>query len=161
VSTVVILLAVLMLGLMAGLFYAYAGSVMPGLRRAADLSAVDVMQRINAAIQNPLFLLLFMGSPVVTAIAVSQNTDRPRVAGPLLAALLLSVATLAVTFAVNLPLNNRLDRLGDPAALTDPGEHWAAFFTPWVRWNLVRTVTSTGAFLAAAWALVEHGAHIG
>jgi uncharacterized membrane protein len=160
-GTVVILLAVLMLGLMAGLFYAYSGSVMPGMRRAADRSAVDVMQRINTAIQNPLFLLLFMGSPVLTAVALFQNSEHPRVAGPLLAALLLYVATLAVTFAVNIPLNNRLDRLGDPAALADPGEQRAAFFTPWTRWNAVRTVTSTGAFLAGAWALVEHGAHIG
>ncbi|MEU4619432.1 anthrone oxygenase family protein [Actinoplanes sp. NPDC023801] len=159
--TAVLLLAVLMLGLMAGLFYAYAGSVMPGLDRAADRSAVDVMQRINIAIQNPLFLLLFMGSPVVTAIALFQNAGRADVAGPLLAALSLYAVTLVVTFAVNIPLNNRLDRLGDPAALTDPGAQRAAFFTPWVRWNAVRAVTSAGAFLAAAWALVEHGGHLG
>lgn len=158
--TAVLLLAVLTLGLMAGLFYAYAGSVMPGLRRAADRSAVDAMQRINVAIQNPLFLLLFLGSLGFTGAAVFQNRDRPDVAGPLLIALFLYAATLAVTFAANIPLNNRLDRLGD-AALADPQRQRAEFFTPWVRWNLVRTVTSLGAFGAAAWALVEHGTHIG
>ncbi|GIF38499.1 anthrone oxygenase family protein [Actinoplanes xinjiangensis] len=158
--TAVLLLAVLTLGLMAGLFYAYAGSVMPGLRRAADRSAVDAMQHINVAIQNPLFGLIFVGALVCTAIAVFQNRDRTDVAGPLLIALVLYAATLAVTFAANIPLNNRLDRLG-AAARTDPERQRAEFFTPWVRWNLVRTVTSTGAFGAAAWALVEHGAHIG
>jgi uncharacterized membrane protein len=158
--TAVLLLTVITLGLMAGLFYAYAGSVMPGLRRAADRSAVDAMQRINAAIQNPLFLLLFLGSLVLTGAAVFQNRDRADVAGPLLIALVLYAATLTVTFAVNVPLNNRLDRLGD-AALTEPERQRAEFFTPWVRWNLVRTVASTGAFGAAAWALVQHGSYIG
>ncbi|KHD76486.1 hypothetical protein MB27_16865 [Actinoplanes utahensis] len=161
VRTAVLLFAVVTLGLMAGLFYAFSGSVMPGLRRAGDRAAVDVMQRINIAIQNPVFGLIFLGALVSTAAATYQNTDRPAVSGPLMIALFLYVVTLIVTFAVNIPLNTRLNDLGDPADLADPGAQRAAFFTPWTGWNIVRTVTSTGAFVAAAWALTEHGAHIG
>lgn len=159
--TAVLLFSVVTLGLMAGLFYAFAGAVMPGLRRAGDRAAVDVMQRINAAIQNPLFGLIFVGALAGTLLAVVQNTGRPDVFVPLLVALVLYAVTLAVTFAVNIPLNNRLDGLGDPAGLADPAGQRAAFFTPWVRWNLVRTVTSTGAFVAALLALIAHGAHTG
>ena len=159
--TTFLLISVVTLGLMAGLFYAFAGAVMPGLRRAGDRAAVDAMQRINVAIQNPLFGLIFVGALVSTAGAVFTNTDRGDVAAPLLIALVLYVVTLAVTVAVNIPLNNRLGNLGDPVDLADPATQRAAFFTPWVRWNLVRTVTSAGAFGAAAWALVAHGAYAG
>ena len=59
---------------------------------------------------------------------------------------------LAVTFAVNVPLNNRLN-----AATGDPAAARAAFEAPWVRWNLVRTVLNTAAFGCLCWALVLHG----
>ncbi|MDI6097345.1 DUF1772 domain-containing protein [Actinoplanes sp. NEAU-A12] len=156
--TAVLLLSVVTLGLMAGLFYAFAGSVMPGLRRAEDRAAVDAMRNINIAILNPLFGMIFVGALVSTAVAAVLSIDRPAVAFPLLGALMLYGVTLAVTFAVNIPLNNRLNDAGDPADLADPAAQRADFFTPWVRWNLVRTITCAGAFAAAAWALIEHGA---
>ena len=40
-------------GLMAGLYYAYACSVMPGLSRTDDRTFVSAMQQINVAIINP------------------------------------------------------------------------------------------------------------
>lgn len=43
------------MGLLAGLFYAYACSVMPGLGRADDRTLVDAMQQIDKAIENPVF----------------------------------------------------------------------------------------------------------
>ncbi|MEU4422578.1 anthrone oxygenase family protein [Actinoplanes sp. NPDC024001] len=154
--TTILLLAVLTLGLMAGLFYAYAGSVMPGLRRAGDRSSVEVMQRINEAIQNPLFGLIFGGALIFTGIATFQNAGDPGVFWALLVALLLYAATLGVTAVVNIPLNNRLARAGEPDALEDPAAVWAAFFPAWVRWNVLRTLTSVGAFAAGCWALLEY-----
>jgi uncharacterized membrane protein len=41
------------MGLIAGLFYAYACSVMPGLADADDRTVIDAMQQINEAIENP------------------------------------------------------------------------------------------------------------
>ncbi|MFC7528447.1 DUF1772 domain-containing protein [Actinoplanes sp. GCM10030250] len=151
-----LLIAVVMLGLMAGLFYAYAGSVMPGIRRAGDRAAVEVMQRINVAIQNPLFFVLLVGSLIATGVAAFQNADRSEVFVPLLVALGLYVATLAITGVVNVPLNNRLDAAGDPAEIEDVAAVRAAFFPRWVRWNTLRTLTSAGAFVAGCWALLEY-----
>jgi uncharacterized membrane protein len=153
VRTTILLLAVVTLGLMAGLFYAYSCSVMPGMRQADDRAAVEVMQRINVAIQNPLFLLSFAGALVFTGIAVFQNAGTTDVFVPLLVALLLYAATLLVTAVVNIPLNNRLHAAGTSG---DPTAVWAAFFPRWVRWNHLRTLTSTGAFAAACWALVQY-----
>lgn len=154
--TTILLTAVLLLGLMAGLFYAYAGSVMPGMRKAGDRAAIDVMQRINVAIVNPLFVIIFLGSLVFTAIAAFQNRDRSEVLVPLLVALVLYVLTLIVTGVFNIPLNNRLDGAGDPATMDDPAAVRAAFYPAWIRWNTVRTLTSAGAFAAGCWALVQY-----
>lgn len=157
--TATLLIAAITLGLMAGLFYAYAGSVMPGLRTADDRTVVDVMQRFNAAIQNGLFGLLFLGALAATATGayLFRGADVRPVFVPVVVALALYAATLLITFAVNIPLNNRLARSGPPHQIADPAAVRAAFYGRWVRWNTVRALTCAGAFGAACWALVQYG----
>ena len=62
--------AALTMGLLAGLFYAYSVSVMPGLAQADDRTLVDAMQHINEAIENPVFLLTFFGAPLLAVAAL-------------------------------------------------------------------------------------------
>ncbi|WP_426989356.1 hypothetical protein [Pseudarthrobacter sp. Y6] len=45
-----------------GLYYSFACSVMPGLRATDDATFVSAMSRINAAIQNPVSALSFVGA---------------------------------------------------------------------------------------------------
>jgi hypothetical protein len=52
-ASIVLGLATLTTGLMAGVYYAYACSVMLGLARTSDRTFIDVMRQINVAIQNP------------------------------------------------------------------------------------------------------------
>jgi uncharacterized membrane protein len=52
---VVLVAAALTMGLLAGFFYAYSVSVMPGLGRTDDRTLVDAMQQINEAVENPVF----------------------------------------------------------------------------------------------------------
>jgi uncharacterized membrane protein len=157
--TTLVLAATLTLGLMAGLFYAYAGSVLPALRDAGDRTVVDVMQRINVAIRTGLFLLLFLGGLGFTAGAAALHTGAGRraVLVPLLVALALYAVTVAVTVVVHLPLNDRLAAAGPPERIADPAAVRAAFSGRWVRWNVVRAGACTGAFGAACWALLRHG----
>ena len=157
--TATLLTATITLGLMAGLFYAYAGSVLPGLRTADDRTTVEVMQRFNAAIQNGLFGLLFLGALAATATGafLFRGADARPVFVPVVAALVLYALTLLITFAVNIPLNNRLARSGSADRIADPAAVRAAFYGPWVRWNMVRTLTCAGAFGAACWALIQYG----
>ncbi|BCJ69774.1 DUF1772 domain-containing protein [Polymorphospora rubra] len=141
-------------GLLAGLFYAYACSVMPGLRRTDDRTFVEAMRHINVAILNGWFALSFGGAPLLALVAVVLHWGA---GGPTLwwtvAAVACHAVTLGVTGAVNVPLNNRLDAAGGPA---DPGPVRAAFEARWVRWNLVRTVASVAAFGCLLGALL-HG----
>ncbi|HEU4349921.1 MAG TPA: anthrone oxygenase family protein [Actinoplanes sp.] len=138
-------------GLMAGLFAAFSYAVMPGLARTDDATFVAAMQRINVAILNPVFGLCFGGALVLTALALALHRGRAG-AGWILAGLLLYVAVLVVTFAVNVPLNNRLN-----AATGDPAAARAAFEAAWVRWNAVRSLLSTAALGCLGWALTLSG----
>jgi uncharacterized membrane protein len=159
-QTASLIAATLTTGLSAGLYYGFACAVMPGLARAEDRTFVETMRRINTAIINGWFMLLFVGSLVLCVAAAALQVPGGGWATPLpwtVAALLLYVAVLAVTARVNIPLNNALDAGGLPDA---PGELAAvrtAFESAWVRWNLGRAVVNTAAFGCLAWALVRQG----
>ncbi|WP_410586793.1 DUF1772 domain-containing protein [Amycolatopsis sp. lyj-23] len=136
--TVVLVAALIAAGLLAGLFYAYACSVLPGLARADDRTFVAAMRGINVAIVNPVFLLTFLGAPLLAGVAVFV------VPGPrpwVLAGFGCLVAVVVITGVVNVPLNNTLDGAGDDYAAAR-----AAFEVVWVRWNGVRAVVSTAGF---------------
>ena len=151
--------AALTTGLAAGLFYAYSYSVMPGLGRADDRTFVMGMQRINAAILNGWFALCFAGALVFTALAAALHVPGGgrSVLPWIVAALVLYVAVLVVTFAVNVPLNDQLDAAGDPDQAADLAAVRQRFEAAWVRWNIVRTAASASAFGCLLWALVLHG----
>ncbi|MFF7676073.1 DUF1772 domain-containing protein [Actinacidiphila glaucinigra] len=158
----VLVAATVAVGLMAGLFFAFSVAVMPGLAKAADRTLVDAMQRINTAIRNGWFLLVFGGSLLLCAGAVVLCL-RDGGRGPLpwvIAATVLHLAVLAVTFGVSIPLNDRLDAAGDPGdpgGLADAAGVRERFEAAWVRWNLVRTLLCTGALGCLGWALVLSG----
>lgn len=154
---VVLIAAVVCSGMIAGLFYAYVCSVMPALRGAGDRTSIEVMQRVNRAIQNGWFALSFLGSAVFTAVTVWQHRgDGHRdVLVPAVVALILHVAAMAVTFGVNIPLNNRLDAAGPPDRIPDPAAVRRAFDGPWVRGNLIRMLLTLAAFVALCVALAK------
>jgi len=110
--------AVILTGLLAGLYYAFACSVMPGLARAQDRTFVAVMRDINQAILNPGFFLSFAGAPAATAAAAFglRRRGARRRARWAFAALGCHALGLVITSGVNVPLNDGLERDGDRAA---------------------------------------------
>jgi uncharacterized membrane protein len=146
--------ATLLVGLSAGVFFAYSTSVMLALRRVDDRTFVDVMQKINSAILNGWFLSVYVGALLAAIAAVLLQLGGPHrgVLPWLIAAALLYLVVIVVTATVNIPLNNQLDAAG----LTDPTAARAVFEASWNRWNTVRTVSSAGALLTLAIALLRH-----
>lgn len=142
-------------GLLAGLYYGYACSVMPGLARADDRTLVDGMQRINEVIQNPVFFATFMGSPLLNAATwwIERRSGRRDAARWALAGLGLATLGFLITAALNIPLNDQLDRAGDPGRITDLAGVRHDFLVPWSVWNAVRAVATTGAFTCLVAAL--------
>jgi uncharacterized membrane protein len=139
-STVVLVAALVAAGLIAGLFYAYSCSVMPGLARGDDKTFVEAMRGINVAIINPVFMLTFLGAPLLAGVAVFLNLGS-RSLPWVIAGFVCLAAMLVITGALNIPLNNALENGGgDYAAVR------AQFETSWVRWNVLRTLASTAGF---------------
>ena len=62
-SDYVLLTAKTLAGLLAGVFFAYATSMMPALRAMDDDTFLTVMNKINVVIVNPVFLVVFLGAP--------------------------------------------------------------------------------------------------
>ncbi|HWI73097.1 MAG TPA: anthrone oxygenase family protein [Baekduia sp.] len=139
------------MGLLAGLFYGYSCSVMPGLHDASDQTVVDAMQNINRAIQNPVFFTTFLGAPALAAWAWRNECKRgsARARRWIGAGVLLGGLCLLITGVFNIPLNDQLDQAGTPQHLAHAGQLAQVrddFETPWVIWNVVRTVATVGAF---------------
>jgi uncharacterized membrane protein len=139
-STVVLVAALVAAGLIAGLFYAYACSVMPGIGRGDDRTFVEAMRGINVAIINPVFMLTFLGAPLLAGVAVFLNLGS-RSLPWVIAGFVFLLAMIVITGLVNIPLNNALDSGGDDYAAVR-----AEFETIWVRWNVLRAVVSTAGF---------------
>jgi uncharacterized membrane protein len=155
-----LIVATLTTGFMAGVFGLYAHTLMPGLGRTDDRTFVGAFQSIDRAIINPLFIATFVGALVFTGIAALLHLggDGRAVLPWIVTALVLYLATFAITVVVNVPLNDGIKAAGNPDQITDLAAVRARFDeAKWVRWNLVRAVASLVAFGCLAWALVQYG----
>lgn len=153
-------LATVLMGLIAGFFYAYACSVMIGLANADDRTFVVAMQAINASVRNAWFAPSFFGSLVVTALAAALAgwTGNRRVLAWTLAGLVLYGVAFAITFGISVPLNNELADAGpvDTSAIADLAAMRTEYEESWVRWNIVRTIAAAAALACLVRALLVH-----
>jgi uncharacterized membrane protein len=139
-----LLLALLASALIAGFFYAYSVSVMPGLAATDPLAAAHAMRGINAVIRKPVFAFSFFGALAFPLVGAFFARRRAVVLLALAGALVYGLGAFAVTFAVNVPLN---DALGT-ATLTaeNAAALWRDYARPWNLWNHVRALASIVAF---------------
>lgn len=153
----IVLLIVLVVtsGLLAGFFFAWWCSCMVGLKRVSDATFVEAMQEINSVLPNRRFSIPFFApvilAPVLTWWLLSDGQRASGIWGVI--ATVFSVITFVVTAGRNVSLNNELAK----AQLLDATNARNAFEGPWVRWNTLRTLTSTIAFLASVLALANRG----
>jgi uncharacterized membrane protein len=152
--TVLVVTSIVSSGLMAGLFFGWQVSVIPGTRRIGDRNYVETMQQINIAIVNPAFVIPFIATPFLLAGAGiveyrAGNQRRGLTLGS--AAAIYVVGLLGVTVGANIPLNKSLDAfdLGD-ATDSAVADERAGYEGPWNRWHGVRTTASVVASTVAA-----------
>jgi len=157
--TIIQLAAVLLTGLVAGLFYGYDCSVIKGLGNLPDKEYLGAFQSINRAILNPYFFLSFAGSLILLPVAcwLSFRAGNTQAAYFLLAASLLYLTgVFLVTAAANVPLNDLLDRFN---LLTGTPETISAFRkkfeTGWNRWHQIRTFASVLTFLLSLLSIIK------
>ena len=149
----ILLASALACGLQAGTYYTWASGVMPGLARVDDRTFVHAMQQMNVAIVNPVFMLSFLGAPALAAVAIASTDGAGRkwvIAGAAFA-----VATVVITAAGNIPLNNAIDAAGPIDKISDLGAVRDAFESSWVRLNIARAITSTASLGCLVWAALS------
>jgi len=120
---------------------------MPGLAKVDDQTFVSTMRAINVAIVNPVFLLIWLGAPllaVVTAILAVRSKEAIPWA---IVGAVLTIVTFVITAGVNIPLNNSL------AATADVPAARVAFENVWVIANIARALTATAGFACLVWAM--------
>jgi len=141
----------LLIGLVAGFFYAFSVCVMPGLDRISPNAAIEAMKGINEAVQNPVFFITFFLTPAAAAISAlvlwrSGNTAAALwIAGGGVTYLL---GAFLLTAQINVPMNNAL-ALVDSAA-SNAETIWRDYSERWTFWNTMRTTASTLAMLMIA-----------
>lgn len=144
------------MGLVTGLLFAFSNSVLQSLADLPDAEGMFAMQRINERIINPLFLLLFLGAPVLcVAIAVDALTalGEPGAIFELVGSIAYIVGPFGITVLFNVPLNNKLAA----ADLATAGEIWPSYRKQWQLWNHRRTFIGAIAIVLLATGLGSSG----
>jgi uncharacterized membrane protein len=151
VRALTLALATLTTGLVAGVFYAWSVTVIPGLADLPDASYVASMNAMTERIANPLFFASFLGAVPFLVLALVVHLRRPR-SGRIwliaLACVLYIVGGFLMTMIMSAPMAYQLTSVDPEAPARVLAEARDAYEGPWNFWNGVRTVFSTLAFVA-------------
>jgi len=139
--------AVIMCGMIAGFFLTFSDFLMRSLKLAKTTAGIEVMQIINREVWKSITIFMLWGM-VALSVALGGYASL-QLNGPLLAWVISGSTTyvlgmLLVSYAFNIPMNNRLDalELSTPAAAT----YWHDNYVDrWVFWNYVRAIASATA----------------
>ncbi|MGB5102785.1 MAG: anthrone oxygenase family protein [Steroidobacteraceae bacterium] len=98
-------------GLIGGVFFAFSSFVMKALAELPAAHGIAAMQRINVVVLNPLFLGVFIGTAVLSAMCVIAGffpwgTGRSLLL--LTAGVIYLLGSFGVTVAFSVPRNERL-----------------------------------------------------
>jgi len=144
----VLILATFLCSLVAGFLFAFAIVVMPGIRKLNNRESIRAFQVMDGIIQKnqPAFMVVWLGSVITLIGAAALGVGHLDATGRWL----LIVSTVAClvgvqlpTFAINVPLNNRLQAV-NVDAVDETAQHAArqSFEGRWNRWNANRTAVS-------------------
>lgn len=140
--------------LMAGFFFSYSATVMPGFETADQEIGMIAMQQINAAVANPMFAVGFWGALLLaagglaTALYLRLNGTKLLFAG----CVTYILGAFLITVVGNVPMNNVLGAFS--VANPDGLAYWNRYLIDWTRLNHIRMAASFGAALIVLLPLV-------
>ena len=152
----IIVAAITGAGLVTGLLFAFSNFVIRALADLPNDKGMYAMQRINETIMNPVFLVLFLGTPILCTLIAINSTLHFDESGALLklvGALAYLVGPFGITLIFNVPLNNQLATA--KSAVAD--EVWPIYQIQWQRWNHIRTYIGVAAIALLAAGLGASG----
>jgi uncharacterized membrane protein len=152
-------IAILLTGLVAGLFYGYDCSVIKGLGNLKNEAYLQSFQSINKAIQNPYFLGALWAACrccLLQAGYVLKAATHFLFYFMLSATIVCFIGVLGVTIFGNVPLNEQLAKF--TIALATENEIALirkTFEKSWNSYHTVRTVASIAAFTLTILSLIR------
>ena len=150
-------------GVLSGLYFIFSVCVMTALNEQPAASALSTMNKINAVIVNPPFLLVFIGTPLVCALllgvcvreGVGASLDNKlAVTG----ALVLLLGEFLLTLVVHIPKNDAL-AAHTPGSRSDSAV-WADYYASWTAWNHIRMLASMATVVCMSSALQQRAARL-
>lgn len=112
-ETIILATAILLTGLMAGIFFTWSNAVKPGIGKLSDLEYLRALQSMNGVILNKAFIGIFLGALIaVTLVPIAHFKLFP---DNIFWIFVIALATycigvFGVTVLGNIPLNELLDK---------------------------------------------------
>lgn len=145
-ETIILATAILLTGLMAGIFFTWSNAVKPGIGKLSDLEYLRALQSMNRVILNKAFIGIFLGA--IIAVALVPLLHFKLFPDTIFWMFILAFVTywigvFGITVFGNIPLNEMLDKI-NLESIT-PEEIKALRTSIEVKWNnfnLIRSISS-------------------
>jgi uncharacterized membrane protein len=150
-ETIILALAILLTGLMAGIFFTWSNAVKPGIGKLSDIEYLRALQSMNRVILNNAFKIIFLGAIIAVALVpVFYFNLYPKNIFWLFVFTLVIywIGVFGVTVSGNIPLNEILDKTNLESITSEEIKTLRkSIEVKWNNFNLIRCISSAITFL--------------
>ena len=150
-ETIILALAILLTGLMAGIFFTWSNAVKPGIGKLSDIEYLRALQSMNRVILNNAFRIIFLGAIIAVALVpVFYFNLYPKNIFWLFVFTLVIywIGVFGVTVSGNIPLNEILDKTNLESITSEEIKTLRmSIEVKWNNFNLIRCISSAITFL--------------
>jgi uncharacterized membrane protein len=145
-ETIILASAILLTGLMAGIFFTWSNAIKPGIGKLNDLEYLRALQSMNRVILNKAFMGIFLGSIIAVALVpVFHFKLFPNSIFWMFVLALVTywIGVFGTTAFGNIPLNEILDKVNlEPLNLEEITALRTRIEVKWNNLNLIRSISS-------------------
>ena len=150
-ETIILALAILLTGLMAGIFFTWSNAVKPGIGKLSDIEYLRALQSMNRVILNNAFKIIFLGAIIAVALVpIFYFNLYPRNIFWLFVFTLIIywIGVFGVTVSGNIPLNEILDKTNLESITSEEIKILRkSIEVKWNNFNLIRSISSGITFI--------------
>lgn len=145
-ETIILATAVLLTGLMTGIFFTWSNAVKPGIGKLSDLEYLRALQSMNRVILNKAFIGMFLGALIaVTLVTIAHFKLFPNNIFWMFVIALATycIGVYGVTVLGNIPLNELLDKTNlESITVEEIKALRTSIEVNWNNLNLIRFISS-------------------
>ena len=151
IETIILASAIILTGLMAGIFFTWSNAVKPGIGKLSDIEYLRALQSMNRVILNNAFRIIFLGAIIAVALVpVFYFNLYPKNIFWLFVFTLVIywIGVFGVTVSGNIPLNEILDKTNlESITLEEIKTLRKSIELKWNNYNLIRCISSGITFI--------------